>query len=264
MIDPSSAHRPPAPKKVSRKKKSDRSKQTVSNNKSTDASCSEKRSPVLSSQGTHVGKFNVAHNAPSFSIGAAQVAGADIHHTLQSLTSMPGHAIPPFRVTANHGNFPAGVAPVAYRSLAVGHNQSSQLSYGYHPGSVHGTLPPLNPPAIWYSGLSPHPYQLIFLPTNVKVCYGYGIPFTDQHRRTPHNLVIKHIDRRFIRRNPTTGQPDFSVDFQNTYYHLNIAHERRKNPMFNGKVNISLDLYSSLNEQQHNTLTSSEILFDLV
>ena len=34
---------------------------------------------------------------------------------------------------------------------------------------------------------------------------------------SPKNVVIRHFDRRFIRRGESTGQPVFSVDFKNTY-----------------------------------------------
>jgi len=76
---------------------------------------------------------------------------------------------------------------------------------------------------MWHSGLSPHPYELVILPNNVKVCYGCGSPFTPEYRYTPKNVVIRHKDRRFIRRGENS-QPVYSVDFQNTYYHLDVNH----------------------------------------
>ena len=101
---------------------------------------------------------------------------------------------------------------------------------------------------LWHSGLSPHPYELIVLPNNVRVCYGCGSPFKEEERSFPNNVVIRHFDCRFIRRDESTRQPVFSVDFKNTYYHLDVSHVRRKIPIFMAKL-----LYLS-NNTTHLTL----------
>ena len=71
----------------------------------------------------------------------------------------------------------------------------------------------------WHSGLSPHSYYLVALPTNVKKCYGCGDMFAEKFRQAPHNIVVKHVDRRVVRRDDNTGALVYSTDFTNTYYH---------------------------------------------
>ena len=110
---------------------------------------------------------------------------------------------------------------------------------------------------LWHSGLSPHPYELIVLPNNVRVCYGCGSPFKAEERSSPNNVVIRHFDRRFIRRDESTGQPVFSVDFKNTYYHLDVSHVRRKNPYFDDKVTVSIEQYHSFDSAQNARISSS-------
>ena len=74
---------------------------------------------------------------------------------------------------------------------------------------------------------------------------------------SPNNLVIRHFDRRFIRRDESTGQPVFSVDFKNTYYHLDVSHVRRKNPYFDGKVTVFIEQYHSFESAQNARISSS-------
>ena len=50
----------------------------------------------------------------------------------------------------------------------------------------------------WHSGYSPHRYEVVTLPANVKKCYGCGAEFTDGHRSPPYNTVVKHVDRRLV------------------------------------------------------------------
>ena len=75
----------------------------------------------------------------------------------------------------------------------------------------------------------PYHYEICLLPTKVQKCYGCGSDFVDKYRKPPFNLVVKHVDRRVIRRNEVTGQLVFSHDYSNTYYHPSCAHIRRKN-----------------------------------
>ena len=77
---------------------------------------------------------------------------------------------------------------------------------------------------IWHSGMSLYPYELIILLTNVKVCYGCSTAFANHYQRSPYNVVIKHCDRRVIRRDQQTQQPVHTVDFHNTYCHLIKIH----------------------------------------
>ena len=54
----------------------------------------------------------------------------------------------------------------------------------------------------WHSGLSPHPYEVVLLPANVTKCYGCGNEFTEKYKAPPHNVVIRHRDRRIRGRGP--------------------------------------------------------------
>ena len=50
-----------------------------------------------------------------------------------------------------------------------------------------------NTPALqWHSGMSPHIYEVVILPSKVQKCYGCGNAFVDKNRSSPYNLVIKH------------------------------------------------------------------------
>ena len=51
-------------------------------------------------------------------------------------------------------------------------------------------------PAQWQPWMSPYAYEVVLLPNIVKKCYGCGSNFVEKYRSSPHNLVIKHMDRR--------------------------------------------------------------------
>ena len=51
-----------------------------------------------------------------------------------------------------------------------------------------------------HSGMSPSPYQVILLPNNVSVCYGFHNKFTEEERSFPRNIVVRHKDRRITGR----------------------------------------------------------------
>ena len=72
----------------------------------------------------------------------------------------------------------------------------------------------------WHSGMSPFPYGVVLLPNNVRKCYGCGNDFAEKYRKPPFNLIVKHVDRRIIKKCEQTGQLVFSNDYNNTYYHL--------------------------------------------
>ena len=116
----------------------------------------------------------------------------------------------------------------------------------------------------WHSGLSPNSYYLVALPTNVKKCYGCGDMFAEKFRQAPHNIVVKHVDRRVVRRDDNTGALVYSTDFTNTYYHPNPAHIRRKNPVFDGRVLIDLGTYQSLDEGQKDILKEHGLVVNIV
>ena len=55
--------------------------------------------------------------------------------------------------------------------------------------------------------------------------------FAEKFRQPPHNIVVKLVDRLVVRRDDNIRALVYSTDFANTYYHLNPAHIRRKNPV---------------------------------
>ncbi len=107
----------------------------------------------------------------------------------------------------------------------------------------------------WNSGRSPHPYEIVAFPSNVKKCYGCGSEFVEQYKHSPYNLIIKHLDRRVMGKD-ALGALIYSTDFTNTYYHPSSLHIKRKNPNFNGVVLIDKTLWNSLNETQRQVLAS--------
>ena len=83
-----------------------------------------------------------------------------------------------------------------------------------------------------------------------KCGYGCGDNFSEKFRQPPHNIVVKHFDRRVVRRDESTGALVHSADFANTYYHPSPVHIMRKKPVFDGRVHIDLSTYHSLDEDQ--------------
>ena len=88
--------------------------------------------------------------------------------------------------------------------------------------------------------------------------------FAEKFRQRPHNIVVKHVDRRVIRSHDNTGALVYSTDFTNTYYHPNPAHIRRKNPVFDGCVLIDLGTYQSLDEGQRESLKENGLAVNIV
>ena len=76
--------------------------------------------------------------------------------------------------------------------------------------------------------------------------------------------MVKHVDRRVVRREDNTGALVYSTDFTNTSYHPNPAHIRRKNPVFDGRVLIDLGTYQSLDEGQKEILKEHGLVVVIV
>lgn len=112
--------------------------------------------------------------------------------------------------------------------------------------------------SLWHSGMSPNQYEIIVLPAAVKKCYGCGNAFVSKFRKSPHNLIVKHLDWRISGKSPQ-GNLTYSADFCNTYYHPSRAHVQRKNPIFTGLVYISAELYSSLNKAECSVVDSFDL-----
>lgn len=132
-----------------------------------------------------------------------------------------------------------------------------------HPPNVpfQAPPPPFQPSAAagtWHSGMWPHPYYLVFLPTNVKKCYGCRRTFVKKYRQSPHNIVVKHVDRRVVRKDGNTTV--YNTDFTNAYYHPKLSHIKRKNPVFDGRVLIDPDTYQSINEGQREILKKNGLI----
>ena len=147
-----------------------------------------------------------------------------------------------------------GQSPVGLMSLQTQNNnfmvQQSSPSAASHilplsPLSGMGSMMALQ----WHSGMSAHRYELQPLPKNVQKCYGCGKQFTEKYRRAPHNVIIKHVDRR-IRGKDTMGNITVSNDFTATYYHLDSKHVKRKNPLFNKVVYVTNSLFLELDVEQ--------------
>ena len=109
----------------------------------------------------------------------------------------------------------------------------------------------------WHSGCSPHKYELVELPQNVKKCYGCGFDFVEKYRKSPHNIIVRHRERRLMRRDEHSGQFQYSADYSNTYYHLDSSHIQRKNPLFNGKVYIDFVKYQTIDSGQRTVISQS-------
>ena len=121
-----------------------------------------------------------------------------------------------------------------------------------------------SPSPIWHSGLSPYHYELIILPTNVRRCYGCNCEFVDKYRQEPYNIVVKHVDRRIVQKDPVTHSYVYSPDFSNTYYHPISDHIRRKNPLFSGSVRLSSSLCASISTFQKQVLKNSDLNIQVV
>ncbi len=142
---------------------------------------------------------------------------------------------------------------------------------GLHPNSCntassaptsHSNIPqhprlPMTP--MWHSGLSPHNYELVVLPTNVKKCYRCGQEFAAKYKQHPNNIVTKHCDRRITGKDLTTGILTYASDFTNTYYHLSLQHIRRKNPLFTGLISLPSNVYTSLSDAQKQVLAHCDL-----
>ncbi|KAK2551242.1 hypothetical protein P5673_028007 [Acropora cervicornis] len=137
-----------------------------------------------------------------------------------------------------------------------------------HPPNVPFQAPPppfslIQPSAAggtWHSGMSPQPYYLVFLPTIAKKCYGCRRTFVKKYRQPGHNIVVKHVDRRVVRKDGNTGALVYDTNFTNAYYHPELSHIKRKNPVFDGRVLIDPNTYQSINEGQREILKKNGLI----
>ena len=167
------------------------------------------------------------HNAPESNVPQAYVPPSNVPPPI----SVPSNNSGPYWQQAFQSTFPCFTH---WPSLpAVNAPQSNP----YPPSSAtphYGNQ--------WHSGLSPNPYEIVLLPSNVQKCYGCGAAFAEKSRSAPYNLCIKHVDKRLIGKN-ADGRLVYSTDFTNTYYHPSISHIKRKNSLFTGQVYIGRELF---------------------
>jgi len=60
-----------------------------------------------------------------------------------------------------------------------------------------------------------------------------------------------------MRRDDQTGRFVYAADFTNTY--LNSAHIRRKYPLFDGRVNVTIEKYHTFDTAQNVVILSSDL-----
>ena len=89
------------------------------------------------------------------------------------------------------------------------------------------------------------------------VSYGCNCEFVD--RQQSYNIIVKHVVRRIVQKDPVTHSYIYSPDFSNTYYHPIFDHIRRKNPLFTGSVRLSSSLCASISAVQKQVLENSEL-----
>lgn len=91
--------------------------------------------------------------------------------------------------------------------------------------------------------------------------------FAEKFRKVPHNIVVKHVDRRVVR---MQGRQHRGVSVQHRLYqHLlpsqPCAHKAKKlNPVFDGRVLIDLGTYQSLDEGQREMLKEHGLVVNIV
>ena len=95
-------------------------------------------------------------------------------------------------------------------------------------------LPQQAPAPSRNAGMSPNAYEVVVTPTRVQKYYGCGNDFSPKYKTLPTNIIIKHVDRRVIRRNKQTGKCTAVI----SAIHIIIWFHRT----FQGKILFSQDL----------------------
>ena len=76
--------------------------------------------------------------------------------------------------------------------------------------------------------------------------------------------MVKHVDRRVVRRDDNTVAFVYTTDVTNNYYHPNPGHIKRKNRVFDGRVLIDLGTYQSLDESQREMMKEHGLVDNIV
>ena len=90
-------------------------------------------------------------------------------------------------------------------------------------------------------------YHSGYLPIHMRSkevikCYSCGRNFTNN---VVFNLVTKHFDRRISGKN-FNGHFIYNCHFTPAYYHPTLSHILRKNPYFDGELQVENSLYEKL------------------
>lgn len=233
LIDPKSSHCPRATKK--RTQQTQQRKLQNINNPSSSVNVSlpnAVNAPLVTNPPNRI-----QYPSPLFTASTASSSN-QIFHTLTGTSSLP----------------PPNVSSSLHHWQVPFQNQQFSTTPSYF--DLHGNVSNNPVGSLWHSGMSPNRYEAVLLTSIVKKCYGCGNPFADKYRRSPLNIVIKHMDRRVTGKNDLTGQLIYGNDYSNTYYHLSASHVQKKNPLFTGLVYISPILYQSLDNGQLTQLNS--------
>lgn len=138
----------------------------------------------------------------------ASIQSTDVHPHSNSMTLNQRRCLP---TTSHHMEQPAAIIMGrSYHGVSpreILHHHSPVIAGGclvqqHDPLSTGQNYPQptyASGAESWHSRYSPHRYELVTLPGNVKTCYGCGAEFTERYRSPSHNIVVKHIDRRLVR-----------------------------------------------------------------
>lgn len=171
----------------------------------------------------------------SFNYPSVQVAGTMSSTTGFLLSGNSNYQVGPCIQPLALPNWQINTAAIPNNVAAMISQQFGRVHSLSQYSSQHSPVSASQPeqfPLQWHSGMSPHKYEIVLLPSKVKKCYGCGSDFREKYRNPQFNLIVKHMDRRLLRRNEQTGQLIFNQDYSNTYYHAVAPHIQHKNPVF--------------------------------
>ena len=261
-VDGTSGHRPP--EKTRKKGKSKKSasssvSSSQSNPGSTKTTSETTQSATRSNPSETLNLNDTLHIQPgNVPLQTTSLASSFPFPTVSSSEILRPNYCPPLHFHNFH-NDPIMMRMNSINNSTVNYGTTfSQLSTMQLPSTSTSTSP------IWHSGMSPHDYELIPLPTNVRKCYGCGNEFVDKYRSHPYDIIVKHVDRRVMRKDHLTGVLIYSTDFSNTYYHPSSEHIRRKNPLFAGLVLLSSSLFALLSPAQKQVLEKYDLNIQII
>ena len=87
--------------------------------------------------------------------------------------------------------------------------------------------------------------------------------FAEIFRQTLHYIVVKHVDRRVVRRDDNTGVLVYSRLYLHLLLSQSCAHWA-KNPVVDGRVLIDLGTCQSLDEGQRDMLKGHGLVVNII